>query len=97
MNVHLTALAPRNQKKHLTKGRGLTMEAEWRINHLCIDWTLCSVVFARALALGVNSAIFNVGGLRSMQIDYVTAVDGRFKLGQTGFERSAIGSVSPEV
>ncbi len=55
------------------------------------------VGFAPALAIGVSGAIFNLRGPRSMQIDYATAVDGRFKLGRTGFERSAIGFVSPEV
>ena len=38
------------------------------------------VAFALALAIVVNSAIFNVGGLRSMHLDYVTPVDGRFDL-----------------
>jgi hypothetical protein len=34
-------------------------------------------MFALALAIGVNSAIFNVGRTVVMRLDYVMAVDGR--------------------
>ena len=92
--MHLTALAPALLEEAPDKGAVSTMNGgnEKSLGHRLDTGGRSSV--CAGLAFRVNGAIFNVGGLRSMQLN---AVDGRFRFARTGFESSAIAFVSPGV